>query len=97
VPVVEDAVPALGVRLRGQALGTLGAAGAFSTQSDKSLNTGEGGFVVCRDPVQFARAVALSGAYEGRYTQSVNVRAHMPIPRALEFIPALSRVMREAG
>jgi dTDP-4-amino-4,6-dideoxygalactose transaminase len=67
IPVVEDAVPALGVRLGGKALGTFGAAGAFSTQSDKSLNTGEGGFLVCRDPVQFARAVALSGAYEGRY------------------------------
>jgi dTDP-4-amino-4,6-dideoxygalactose transaminase len=72
VPVVEDAVPALGVRLGGKALGTFGAAGAFSTQSDKSLNTGEGGFLVCRDPVQFARAVALSGAYEGRY------RKHFP-------------------
>ena len=67
IPVVEDAVPALGVRLGGRALGTFGDAGAFSTQSDKSLNTGEGGFLVCREPVQFARAIVLSGAYEGRY------------------------------
>ena len=67
IAVVEDAVPALGVRLGGRALGTFGDAGAFSTQSDKSLNTGEGGFLVCRDPVQFARAIVLSGAYEGRY------------------------------
>lgn len=74
IPVVEDAVPALGVRLGGGALGTLGAAGAFSTQSDKSLNTGEGGFLVCRDPVQFAKAIVLSGAYEGRY------RKHFPGP-----------------
>jgi dTDP-4-amino-4,6-dideoxygalactose transaminase len=65
--VVEDAVPALGVCLGGKPLGTFGAAGAFSTQSDKSLNTGEGGFLVCRDPVQYAKAVVLSGAYEGRY------------------------------
>jgi dTDP-4-amino-4,6-dideoxygalactose transaminase len=67
IPIVEDAVPALGVRLGGRALGTFGDAGAFSTQSDKSLNTGEGGFLVCREPVQFARAIVLSGAYEGRY------------------------------
>jgi dTDP-4-amino-4,6-dideoxygalactose transaminase len=67
IPVVEDAVPALGVQLHGRALGTLGDAGAFSTQSDKSLNTGEGGFLVCRDRVQLARAIVLSGAYEGRY------------------------------
>ena len=67
IPVVEDAVPALGAQLAGKFLGTFGAAGAFSTQSDKSLNTGEGGFLVCDDPVQFAKAVVLSGAYEGRF------------------------------
>lgn len=67
VPVVEDAVPALGVTLAGKHAGTLGAAGAFSTQSDKSLNTGEGGFLVCKDATQFARAIVLSGAYEGRF------------------------------
>lgn len=67
VPVVEDAVPALGVLLGGKHAGTHGAAGAYSTQSDKSLNTGEGGFLVCKDATQFARAVVLSGAYEGRF------------------------------
>ncbi|MFC6882929.1 MULTISPECIES: DegT/DnrJ/EryC1/StrS family aminotransferase [Actinomadura] len=66
VPVVEDAVPALGARLNGRPLGTFGDAGAFSTQSDKSLNTGEGGFLVVRDPAAYARAVVYSGAYEGR-------------------------------
>jgi dTDP-4-amino-4,6-dideoxygalactose transaminase len=34
MPVIEDAVPALGASLRGRRLGTLGLAGAFSTQSD---------------------------------------------------------------
>jgi dTDP-4-amino-4,6-dideoxygalactose transaminase len=67
VPVVEDAVPALGVAVAGKPAGTLGTVGAFSTQSDKSLNTGEGGFLVCKDPTQFAKAVVLSGAYEGRF------------------------------
>jgi amino acid adenylation domain-containing protein len=66
VPVVEDAVPALGVDLDGRRLGTFGRAGAFSTQSDKSINTGEGGFVITDDDELFARAVVLSGAYEGR-------------------------------
>src|SRR5581483_161550 len=45
VPVFEDAVPALGAELNGRKLGTFGLAGAFSTQSDKSLNSGEGGFL----------------------------------------------------
>jgi dTDP-4-amino-4,6-dideoxygalactose transaminase len=67
IPIVEDAVPALGVTMAGKPVGTFGAAGAFSTQSDKSLNTGEGGFLVCKDSTQFAKAVVLSGAYEGRF------------------------------
>jgi len=67
IPVIEDAVPALGVVHGGKHVGTIGAAGAFSTQSDKSLNTGEGGFLVCKDPAQFAKAIVLSGAYEGRF------------------------------
>jgi dTDP-4-amino-4,6-dideoxygalactose transaminase len=66
VPVVEDAVPALGARLAGRPLGTFGRAGAFSTQSDKSLNTGEGGFLLTDDEELFAKAIVYSGAYEGR-------------------------------
>lgn len=66
VPVFEDAVPALGAELNGRKLGTFGLAGAFSTQSDKSLNSGEGGFLLTDDSMLFARAVVLSGAYEGR-------------------------------
>ena len=72
VPVFEDAVPALGAELSGRKLGTLGLAGAFSTQSDKSLNCGEGGFLLTDDSALFARAVVLSGAYEQR------VRRHFP-------------------
>jgi dTDP-4-amino-4,6-dideoxygalactose transaminase len=66
VPVIEDAVPALGAKLHGRHLGTYGLFGAFSTQSDKSLNTGEGGFLITDDSEAYSRAVVLSGAYEGR-------------------------------
>jgi dTDP-4-amino-4,6-dideoxygalactose transaminase len=72
VPVFEDAVPALGAELSGRKLGTFGLAGGFSTQSDKSLNCGEGGFLLTDDSTLFARAVVLSGAYEGR------LRRHFP-------------------
>jgi dTDP-4-amino-4,6-dideoxygalactose transaminase len=72
IPVIEDAVPALGAELNGRKLGTFGLAGGYSTQSDKSLNCGEGGFLVTDDSALFARAVVLSGAYEGRY------RRHFP-------------------
>src|SRR6185437_7078028 len=72
VPVFEDAVPALGAELNGRKLGTFGLAGAFSTQSDKSLNCGEGGFLITDDSALYARAVVLSGAYEGKF------RRHFP-------------------
>ncbi len=77
VPVVEDAVPALGARLNGRHLGTFGAAGAFSTQSDKSLNTGEGGFILTGDSELFTRALILSGAYEGRHRKHEGIVDHV--------------------
>ncbi|MHA6912355.1 DegT/DnrJ/EryC1/StrS family aminotransferase [Ralstonia pseudosolanacearum] len=65
IPLVEDSVPALGVSIGGgRKLGTIGRAGAFSMQSDKCINTGEGGFLVTSDRDVFERAVVLSGAYE---------------------------------
>jgi dTDP-4-amino-4,6-dideoxygalactose transaminase len=79
VPVVEDAVPALGARLGGRLLGTFGEFGAFSTQSDKSLNTGEGGFLLTDDTEAFCRAVVYSGAYEGRCRRHLSgTRAAVP-------------------
>ena len=77
LPVVEDAVPALGARIGNRHLGTFGAFGAFSTQSDKSLNTGEGGFLLTQDTALFERAVLLSGAYETR------VRKHCSWPLSI--------------
>lgn len=47
--VVEDAAQALGLRYRGVYCGTLGHAGAFSFFADKTLTTGEGGYVVTSD------------------------------------------------
>lgn len=67
VSVIEDAVPALGCRLHGKLLGTFGKVGCFSTQSDKMINTGEGGFLITDSEAIIERAIILSGAFEGRY------------------------------
>ncbi|CAM3064681.1 pyridoxal phosphate-dependent enzyme [Legionella steigerwaltii] len=67
VPIIEDAVPSLGCKLKNKYLGTYGLAGAFSTQSDKSLNTGEGGFILTNDKELYLKCVILSGAYERLY------------------------------
>ncbi|MDX3386030.1 DegT/DnrJ/EryC1/StrS family aminotransferase [Streptomyces niveiscabiei] len=66
VPVVEDACAAVGVEIDGRRAGTFGDVGAFSMQSDKTVNTGEGGFLVTRDPERYARAIVYAGSYEGR-------------------------------
>ena len=44
--IVEDAAQAIGVRFRGQHAGTFGEVGTFSFFADKTITTGEGGFVV---------------------------------------------------
>jgi dTDP-4-amino-4,6-dideoxygalactose transaminase len=48
--IVEDAAQALGARLRGKALGTLGHAGCFSFHESKNVTCGEGGALVLGNP-----------------------------------------------
>jgi dTDP-4-amino-4,6-dideoxygalactose transaminase len=67
IPLIEDAIPALGCEYEGRKVGTFGVAGCFSMQSDKTINTGEGGFLITNDAVLHERAVLLAGAFEGRY------------------------------
>ena len=47
--VVEDCAQAHGAEYKGQKVGSLGSAGAFSFQSSKNLTSGEGGIVVTDD------------------------------------------------
>jgi perosamine synthetase len=53
--VVEDAAQAIGVHYKGQHAGTFGNCGCFSFFCDKTLTTGEGGFVVCHDEYTYER------------------------------------------
>ena len=94
VPLFEDAVPALGAQLNGRKLGTFGLAGCFSTQSDKSLNSGEGGFLLTNDDALYARAVVLAGAYEGRVTRHFGDAGPQPLATDLN-LPLLSLRMDE--
>lgn len=47
--VIEDAAQAFGGEYKGQKLGTIGDYNCFSLQAIKSLTTGDGGFIVCKD------------------------------------------------
>jgi dTDP-4-amino-4,6-dideoxygalactose transaminase len=61
--VVEDCAHAIGASFNGRTIGTFGAVAAFSAQTYKHLNAGEGGFVVLDDADQAARAILYSGSY----------------------------------
>jgi perosamine synthetase len=51
IAVLEDAAEALGSKRGGIYAGNLGAVGTLSFQATKTLSTGEGGMVACRDPL----------------------------------------------
>ncbi|MCX7323013.1 MAG: aminotransferase class I/II-fold pyridoxal phosphate-dependent enzyme [Hyphomicrobiales bacterium] len=61
--LVEDCAHSLCARWRGKTIGTFGDAAAFSAQTYKHLNAGEGGFLVLDDPDMAARAIVHSGSY----------------------------------
>ncbi len=47
--IIEDSAQGIGVSHKGQHVGGFGDAGCFSFFADKTITTGEGGFVVCSD------------------------------------------------
>jgi dTDP-4-amino-4,6-dideoxygalactose transaminase len=63
VTVVEDCAHTMGARWRGVPSGRHGVAAAYSMQTYKHVNSGEGGFLVTDDATVAARAVLLSGSY----------------------------------
>lgn len=68
IPVIEDACQAHLGEWRGRKLGTHGAAGCFSFQASKNLNSGEGGAVSTNDTSLFDRC----------YSFHTNGRNRMP-------------------
>jgi perosamine synthetase len=51
--IIEDAAQAIGVSHKGRHAGSFGALGCFSFFADKTITTGEGGYVVCHDEVLY--------------------------------------------
>lgn len=70
VPVIEDACQAHLGEWRGRKVGTWGAAGCFSFQASKNLNSGEGGAVTTND----------TALYERAFSFHTNGRAFKPRP-----------------
>jgi dTDP-4-amino-4,6-dideoxygalactose transaminase len=79
--LIEDCAHSLCASWRGKSIGTFGAAAAFSAQTYKHLNAGEGGFLVTDDERMASRAILHSGSYmlHGQHLSS-------PGPAALDAV-----------
>jgi perosamine synthetase len=71
--VIEDCAEAHGSEVNGQRVGSFGDAGCFSFYGNKTLTTGEGGMVVCRDPelAERLRLLRNQGFREPRFVHDV--------------------------
>lgn len=66
IPIVEDACQAWGASWRDQGVGSIGQAGAFSFQSSKNINAGEGGIMVTNDTKLYEYAWSLHNVGRNR-------------------------------
>ena len=62
VTVIEDCAHTMGAAWDGTPSGRWGRFGCYSTQTYKHINSGEGGFLICDDAEDMARAIMLSGS-----------------------------------
>ena len=63
IDLIEDCAHTMGARYNGIRSGNFGKVSAFSTQTYKHMNSGEGGLLTTNDPEIAARAVVSSGSY----------------------------------
>ena len=63
IKVVEDCAHTMGAKWQGKRSGNFGHVAAFSTQTYKHMNSGEGGFLTTDDNEMAARAIIHSGSY----------------------------------
>ncbi|WP_299350036.1 aminotransferase class I/II-fold pyridoxal phosphate-dependent enzyme [uncultured Shimia sp.] len=61
--VIEDCAHTMGARWSGVLSGRQGVMAAYSTQTYKHVNSGEGGLLISDDDALMARAIMLSGSY----------------------------------
>lgn len=66
IPVVEDTCQSHLAEWRGRKLGTYGAAGCFSFQASKNLNSGEGGAILTNDAAFVEKCYAYHNNSRGR-------------------------------
>ena len=86
ITVIEDCAHTMGAKWRGIRSGNFGHVAAFSTQTYKHMNSGEGGLLTTNDPLIAAKAIIMSGSYmlyerHGARPDAevfLSIRTHMP-------------------
>ena len=63
ITVIEDCAHTMGAKWNGIRSGNYGTVAAFSAQTYKHVNSGEGGLLTTSDPLVAARAIIMSGSY----------------------------------
>lgn len=63
ISLIEDCAHTMGAFWNGKPSGSFGRAAAFSTQTYKHINSGEGGFLTTNDEEVIAKAIIHSGSY----------------------------------
>ena len=63
INIIEDCAHTMGSKWRGIRSGNFGKVSAFSTQTYKHINSGEGGFLTTNDAELAAKAIVSSGSY----------------------------------
>ena len=71
ITLIEDTAHAMGVKWKGQQVGTFGESTVTSFQSHKIMDAGEGGMLATNDIDVFLKAAFLSGCYE------MNIKKHI--------------------
>lgn len=90
--IIEDCAHALCASWRGKTIGTFGAAAAYSAQTYKHLNAGEGGFLVLDDAAMAAQAILHSGSYM-LHAQHLSSPGEGALAAAGEHVPNFSMRM----
>lgn len=62
--LIEDAAHAYGCEWKGRKIGTFGRSSCLSTQANKIMNSGEGGFLCTDDDHIMAKSIISAGSYE---------------------------------
>ncbi len=63
ITMIEDCAHTMGATWNGKRSGSFGKVAAFSTQTYKHINSGEGGLLTTDNPFIAARAIVMSGSY----------------------------------